>query len=62
MRLSDLDLTIVVRNDQQYGAELKYLAAAGPSDSPRAKAKRHRLHHRMGFATDLPLNLDKSNV
>ena len=30
--------------------------------SPRAKAKRHRLHHRTGFATDLPLNLDKSNV
>jgi len=28
MRLNDLDLTIVVRNDQQYGAELKYLAAA----------------------------------
>ena len=36
MRLNDLDLTIVVRNDQQYGAELKYLAAAGlPPDIAR---------------------------
>ena len=36
MRLNGLDLTIIVRNDQQYGAELKYLAAAGlPPDIAR---------------------------
>ena len=36
MRLNDLDLTIVIRNDQQFGAELKYLAAAGlPPDIAR---------------------------
>ena len=29
MRLNDLDLTIIVRNDQQYGAELKYLGGDG---------------------------------
>lgn len=36
MRLNDLDLTIVIRNDQQSGAEIKYLAAAGlPPDVAR---------------------------
>jgi len=36
VRLNGLDLTIVIRNDQQYGAELKYLAAAGlPPDIAR---------------------------
>lgn len=36
MRLNDLDLTIIIRNDRQFGAELKYLAAAGlPPDIAR---------------------------
>jgi acetolactate synthase-1/2/3 large subunit len=36
MRLNGLDLTIIIRNDQQFGAELKYLAAAGlPPDIAR---------------------------
>ncbi len=36
MRLNGPDLTIIIRNDQQFGAELKYLAAAGlPPDIAR---------------------------
>ncbi len=36
IRLNDLDLTIVIRNDEQYGAERKYLAAVGlPPDLAR---------------------------
>jgi acetolactate synthase-1/2/3 large subunit len=36
VRLNDLDLTIVIRNDQQFGAEIKYLAAFGlPPDIAR---------------------------